>query len=141
MKKIIVSLFYCTLLLTSIAHAKIPLYFGESDYFEKIESVNPVKIEEGKAPLYLGYRTYIKWFLAGVYMKDEGYVLMNLAKTEYMPLTAEMITELQAEKLLPEIIPTYKISIFQYIKGFSLWLIILAVLIYLFIAKKFNTQQ
>lgn len=110
--------------LFNTAHAKIPLYFGEQDYFENIESVEPIK--DGSNTYNLGYRLYIKWFLGGVYLKDEGYILINNHdKNRYIPLTPEIIQELQDNNFLPKELPNYSISTIYYLKGYSLWIIII----------------
>lgn len=112
--------------LFNTAHAKLPLFFGDQDYFEDIESVQPIK--DGRDTYKFGYRVSIKWFLAGVYVKDEGYVLSN-ANT-YIPLNAEMIAELQAMGELPNELPAYSLPADYYLKGYSLWIIIAGFVIF-----------
>lgn len=112
--------------LFNTAHAKLPLFFGDQDYFEDIASVAPIK--DGRDTYKFGYRVSIKWFLAGIYAKDEGYVLSN-ANT-YIPLNAEMIAELQAMGELPKEIPTYSLPVDYYLKGYSLWIIIAGFVIF-----------
>lgn len=111
------------------AQAKgIPLYFGESDALNKIEGVAPINIDEDTYTL--GYRTYFKWFLAGVYVADEGYVLIDNADDGYIPLDDEKIQILQEEGLVVTPLPDYKLTGMDYLKGYSLWLIIVALGLY-----------
>lgn len=115
------------------AHAKIPVYFGESDYLEKIEGAP--EISEGGTKFALGHRVYIKWLIAGLYLKDEGYILLA-EKNQYIPLSAEMIEMLQESGLLPEELPKYSISPDFYLKGYSLWIILILIVGYVIISAR-----
>ncbi len=111
------------------AQAKgIPLYFGESEDLNMIERVEPLVIED--ETFFLGYHTYFKWFLAGVYVRDRGYVLIDASKTRYIELDEKDIQQLQEEEMLPTPLPEYKLEGIDYLKGYSLWLILLALAIY-----------
>lgn len=123
------------------AQAKgLPVYFGESDELNKIEGTTPIKMD--REQFSLGYRTYFKWFVAGVYVKDEGYVLIDHSDNAYVPLDEEDIKQLQEEKTLPTPLPQYSLSAVDYLKGYSLWLIIIALAGYFgFKAKRRSKSQ
>lgn len=73
------------------------------------------------------------FFIAGVWVKDAGYALAIKDKLEedfYDFPAAEEVVAYQAEGLLPNPLPSYKIPFIEYIFGYSLWLILGAIGIY-----------
>lgn len=121
------------MLISSNTYAKGLFRFGDQDSLHFLEDV---KLKGAKEEaLYLGYRTTTKFFLAGVYLTDHGYVLPAKKNEDsqvesYYTLTDEQITSYQSEGLLPEPLPEYKIEMLDYLIGYSLWLLILVGLIY-----------
>ena len=87
-------------------------------------------IEQTKDPEYnLCYKTSIYFFVAGCYVKDDGYVLQKVGESKsYMTLTPELKEQLQSSGILPNPLPPYSLSFFDYLFGYSNW-IILAVVI------------
>lgn len=105
------------------------VFFGVDESIYKIQDVEIVSPNNER--LYLGYKTSIRMFIAGVYLRDDGYVISAFDSDErYSPLTDENIEAYQNSGLLPNPLPKYEISIFSYLAGYSLWLIILILVIW-----------
>ena len=88
------------------------------------------EIQPTKDPQYiLSYKTSTFFFIAGCYVKDDGYVLQPVGETnKYISLDSTTIQQLQQEGTLPTPLPTYSLSIWDYLIGYSNW-IILAVIV------------
>ena len=113
-----------TILSSSATYARGAMIFGDQ---EKLHFIEKVKLKGAKGEdLYIGYRTKGKYFIAGVYFKDYGYILgdRHNLKGEYYKLSKEKIRAYQQRKLLPTPLPEYDIPIFDYVFGYSLWLIL-----------------
>jgi hypothetical protein len=65
------------------------------------------------------------FFGAGVYVSDEGYVLKDKGESSYYKTTPDQLKALQAEGTIPTPLPPYQISTFQYLFGYSLWILLL----------------
>lgn len=73
----------------------------------------------------LCYKTSTFFFLAGCYVTDDGYVLQKAGELDgYAPLTSEMIQQLQQVGELPTPLPQYSLSFFDYLIGYSNWIIL-----------------
>jgi hypothetical protein len=102
------------------------LLFGND---ETLTCIQHVEVKGPKdEPLCLAYKTTKVFFGAGIYLKDDGYVLRieNDAK-HYFPLTADQTEKLQAASLLPNPLPPYTIPFIEYAFGYSLWIVIVVV--------------
>ena len=101
------------------------LMFGWDDKIECIQSVG-VKGQDNE-PLCLAYKTSKLFVGAGVYLKDEGYVLGDPAQRgRFYPWPeAEQVKTWQTAGLLPDPLPGYSIPAIEYAFAYSLWLIIL----------------
>jgi len=133
LKKILLSLIILLITVTSqAAHAKTGFKFGDSESLHKIQDIDMLGPKGEK--LYLANKTITKFVLLGVYLSDKGYVLAVVDDNAkgYYPLDTELIKKLQAENSLPTPLPEYKISIWDYLFGYSLW-----VVIFIIIALKF----
>ena len=76
-------------------------------------------------PLCLGFRVSMKFFIGGVYAKDEGYVLKIKSEKAYYPMPAgDELAELQANSMIPSPLPSYSVPLWDYLFGYSLWIII-----------------
>lgn len=96
--------------------------FGTVEEFTCIADVT-IRGKDGDA-LCLAYKTSIEYFVAGVYVKNEGYVLGVKGKKAYYELDAAEIGAYQAEGELPTPLPAYSLPLGTYAAGYSLWLII-----------------
>ncbi|MDP1822469.1 MAG: hypothetical protein Q8L48_04485 [Archangium sp.] len=101
------------------------LMFGWDDKIACIQSVG-VKGQDDE-PLCLAYKTSKLFVGAGVYLKDEGYVLGDPAqKDRFYPWPEQaQVKAWQAEGLLPDPLPGYSIPALEYAFAYSLWLVIL----------------
>lgn len=138
MKQIsIIFLFFLALMSVSVpANAKGGGVIGERDNIHKIEDIK-LTGNNGES-LYLGYMTESYFLIAGVFMKDAGYVIgINGDDDAYYPMPeGEELKQLQAEGLMPKEIPSYKIPLLDYVIGFSLWLILPFILLYMKFSNK-----
>jgi|KBSMisStandDraft_5_1062788.scaffolds.fasta_scaffold117322_2 hypothetical protein len=94
---------------------------GAQDSIHFIQDVT-LKGPQNEA-LFLGYATRTKMFLAGVYIVDEGYVLgiKDRSSSFYpIPKGAEL-DRFQQAGLLPNPLPPYRLSVSDYLLGYSLW--------------------
>ena len=110
------------LCLPQAAHAK--MMFGTD---ESINIIEDVKLKGAKdEALALSYKVSTQFFLAGIYVTDTGYVLTvkDDSKRFYeMPKGAEL-ADFQKRGLLPSPLPAYSLNAFDYIIGYSLWIIL-----------------
>jgi hypothetical protein len=122
------------------AFASSTLKFGTDDTINKIQDLPGTNYT-------LCYHYHINYFIAGVYLANDGYVLTEKpdnkkqtfftdASTKYLPLTKEKINELQQTGLLPRPLPPYSIPTFEYFDGFSLWWILLFTIVVLFVRSR-----
>jgi len=92
--------------------------FGTDD---QIRVIQPTKDPEYK----LGHKVSTFFFGAGCYVKDEGYVLVKTVDSKrYIPLDPEKIKELQADGTLPNPLPAYSLSFWDYLFGYSNWIVL-----------------
>jgi hypothetical protein len=101
-------------------------HFGTSEDISCIVDV-PFKDADDQA-LCLAHKTSTMFVFAGVYMKDDGYVLKIIKDDAYYPLPpADELQALQTQGMLPSPLPKYEIPMAQYFMGYSLWIVIAAV--------------
>lgn len=76
-------------------------------------------------PLFLGYKTSTVYFIGGVLVRDDGYVLgLQREPRHYVDLPPrELVASFQKQGKLPDPLPPYHLGLFDYLKGFSLWLV------------------
>lgn len=129
-------------LLSSTAKAEVVfLPFGTQERIKCIQPINKEKpvsstdlssiVNEMYGPKYnLCYKYSIRFFIAGLYLHDDSYVLAERDDDyKYIPLDKAKITELQKKGILPDPLPEYSIPLSQYLVGYSLWLIIAGLII------------
>ena len=95
---------------------------------ETIHKIVDVKLKGANSEkLFLGYKTYILFFIAGIYVKDEGYVLgISGSNSKYYPFpSGEELKNFQASGMLPTELPEYSIPFIEYVFGYSLWIILI----------------
>ncbi len=98
--------------------------FGTAEHTTRIEDVT-LTTPDGEA-LYLGHKTSTVFFILGVYVHDDGYVLGVRSKPGHigdMP-PPKVLAELQQKGLLPDPLPPYHLGLGDYLAGFSLWLVV-----------------
>jgi tetratricopeptide (TPR) repeat protein len=96
--------------------------FGQQDYLNKLQDVD-VKGPGGEA-LYLGYKHSIHSFIAPYTVSDDGYILGVVGQNRYIKLDAAMIASMQARGQLPKPLPSYELSIWDYVFGHLAWIIL-----------------
>jgi hypothetical protein len=109
----------------SHAHAETAgMMFGTKERIAELQDVD-LQGPEGE-PLVLGYKTTSRYFIGGLYVRDDGYVLSPAADTtRYLPLpTGDELRDFQRRGLLPDPLPPYALGAFAYFDGYSLWLIV-----------------
>lgn len=128
--------FFCT-----DATARAHMYFGERDSLHYLQDVEITG--EGGESLVLAERTTIRFFIAGLYFIDHGPVLRPKTGNEgfYYTLTDELIAKYQQQGLLPTPLPIYKPSIFDYVIGYSLWLMIAYIFIHFKVEAFFKKRK
>jgi hypothetical protein len=114
-------------LIVFAGEAKAWTPFGTVEHTTRIEDVT-LTTPDGD-PLFLGYKTSTLYFLLGVYVSDDGYVLGLRASPRHI---AEMpppnvLIELQKQGKLPNPLPAYHLGLGDYAAGFSLWLVVLPI--------------
>jgi hypothetical protein len=126
----------------SSAYAKAGIvFFGEQENIHKIMDIK-LKGAENEA-LFLGYKTSSYFILAGVYLKDEGYVLgVSEKEGHYYPFpTGEKLQLLQTMGLIPAELPEYSISFWDWFFGYSLWILIFVVVVYSIIKIMLSSES
>jgi hypothetical protein len=109
----------------SHAHAEAAgMMFGTRERIAELQDVD-LQGPEGE-PLVLGYKTTTRYFLGGLYVRDDGYVLSPAADTtRYLPLpSGDELRGFQRQGLLPDPLPPYALGALDYFDGYSLWLIV-----------------
>ncbi|MCY2963568.1 MAG: hypothetical protein NT069_07955 [Planctomycetota bacterium] len=94
---------------------------------ETIRTIQPTNSKEFN----LCHKVSTYFFVAGCYVKDDGYVLRKPDdKKSYIPLNEIQIQQLQREGELPDPLPKYSLSFFDYLFGYSNWIILAGVIGY-----------
>ncbi|MFL5150178.1 MAG: hypothetical protein ACJ8DN_18820 [Microvirga sp.] len=110
-----------TLALVPVDRAHAQYRFGTDEQIHFIQDV-PLKGAKDEA-LYLGYMTKTQNFLLGVSVEDAGYVLGVTGESGrfyHMP-KGEELAKFQTAGTLPSPLPPYRLGIFDYVVGYSLW--------------------
>jgi len=106
--------------------ARTTLRFGTDDTIKEIQELPGTNYK-------LCYHYHIYYFIAGLYLANDGYVLTenpdptkqrfltDPAANKYISLTKEKTNELQQAGLLPNPLPKYSIPTGAYVEGFSMW--------------------
>ena len=132
MKKFILLL--SLVLMLQFAHAS--MMFGGDDNIHVIQELDLIGPEN--KPMQLAHRVTLHFFVAGIYTSDEGYVLIQKGNSEiYYSLTPDLLKTYQDEGTLPNPLPAYAIPIWDYLFGYSLWIIVGGVILFYVIKDKF----
>jgi hypothetical protein len=108
---------------TPSVHAK-SVMVGTSETIHRLQDVSLTGPKGEK--LYLGYKTSITMFIAGVWLSKDGYVLGIQGEDKRyfeFPETAAL-QRFQKSGALPNPLPAYELSALDYLWGYSLWLLI-----------------
>ena len=104
---------------------------AQGGLFGKQESIHEIQGIEGTRYT-LCYKTTTTFFILGVSVSDDGYVvqsLENLLRKEYIPANSGLIEKFQREGLLPTPLPPYSISLEDYLIGHSLWIALIVIVV------------
>ncbi len=116
--------------ITCCAASAGSILMGNSDNLQRLSPLQ-LKGKYGE-PLYLGYRTTKVVVGLGIYIKDQGYVLLPASdQALYYPLDAKQIAEMQADGSLPLNLPSRSLPLVEYLYGYSLWIAIAVVATYI----------
>ena len=115
------ALVVATLMLgSSTANASM---FGKDETVHYLQDINITS--QNKEALFLGYKTSTLFVVAGVSITDDGYVFgLRSDHSKYIETSPEEIAIFQKSGLLPDPLPPYKISTFEYLVGYSLWIVL-----------------
>ena len=121
---------------SSLAEANI--FFGKQSDIKNISNIE-LRGKDSES-LYLGRLVTTYFFLLGVYVEDEGYVLGSVKdKNLYYSFPEEkVLANMQKARLLPNPLPEYKITMLEYLIGYSLYIFIILMLLIYGISKKFK---
>ena len=113
--------FLFALLLLPVDRAHAQYRFGTDEQIHFFQDV-PLKGAKDEA-LYLGYMTKTKNFLLAVSVEDAGYVLGVKGESGrfYQMPKGEELAKFQTAGTLPSPLPPYRLGIFDYVVGYSLW--------------------
>ena len=103
------------------------LLFGSQDDLNCIVDI-PLKGANSEA-LCLGFRVTLHFVGAGIYTSDEGYILrpLNDSKSYYPMPTGQDLLAYQREGMIPDPLPAYSVPTWDYVFGYSLWIILAAI--------------
>lgn len=109
------------LILPPLHPAMAEYRFGEDQEIRFIQDVT-LKGAQDEA-LYLGYMTKTMNVVAGAYVEDAGYVLgVKGESKKYYPMPkGEDLARFQSGGYLPDPLPPYRLSFWDYLVGYSLW--------------------
>jgi len=108
--------------------AQAGFYFGNAQYIKFLQDV-PLKSPNGE-PLFLGHMYRTTYFIAGLYVTDEGYVLgLKRDSNRFLRMNdAAQVGQWQNEGLLPKQFPPYRLSVYDYLIGYSFWITLAVIL-------------
>lgn len=95
---------------------------------EKIRSLSDINLRGPSGEmLFLAHKVTTQFFLLGVQVKDDGYVLgVKGDSRKYFRLPDAQLQRLQQQGLLPSPLPGYRLGKMDYLIGYSLWLALAA---------------
>jgi hypothetical protein len=136
------SCFICLVTLVGSGFASGDMYFGKGERIKCLQPLSPEQVEIGDTGLFrpvvpkpsdptmLCYKYTIQYFILGIGIRDDGYVLSSGDDYyNYFPLDDAKIHELQTKGVLPDPLPAYSLTWMQLAAGYSLWVLIGAVVL------------
>lgn len=140
MRKVRIGAFCCFICLTAFvgaSYASGEVYFGKGERIKCLQPLNREQVEIGNTGLFrsavqspsdptmLCYKYTIQYFILGVAVHNDGYVLSSGDDYyNYYPLDETKIRELQKKGVLPDPLPAYSLTWMQLAAGYSLWVLI-----------------
>jgi len=127
MKTILCLLLVFSASMLNLSHAKGGLRFGTD-----IRTHHIIELEKdgNEETSYLGYYTETEWFGLGVGIEDKGYIIGIKGQDKFVPLNEDLKRAMQEKGFLPMSLPEYKISMIDYIFGYSLYIVIIGILLW-----------
>jgi uncharacterized tellurite resistance protein B-like protein len=99
---------------------------------EKLHVIAPTQLTMEGKPLSICYKAETYFFIAGVYTTDEYVMCEGGASKRYWPMPAgQQLADLQNAGLLPSPLPPYSRDAIDYAFGYSLWIILALIPIWL----------
>ena len=100
------------------------MLFGTQDDLNCIVDI-PLK-GGANEPLCLGFKVSMHFFIGGLYVSDEGYVLrVKTDSKSYYPMpSGQELADFQLNGMIPSPLPSYSVPVFDYLFGYSLWIIL-----------------
>jgi hypothetical protein len=141
MKKMLLLVTFAAMLgLSSQANAG-KVMFGQQDSIHFV--ANTTITGPGGTHLFLGHLVTMQAFLLPYYVESKGLVFgISGESKKYIPLPAEQqLIELKNAGLLPKDLPTPELSIFDYVFGFSLELLVLVAVGYPVLKSRFSKKN
>lgn len=116
------------------AHAG-KMFFGAD---EKLHVIAPTEMKSSSgAPLYLCFKTYSYFFVAGLYATSERVICDGELSKSYWPMPEPArLKEFQAAGLVPDPLPDYQVDTIEYIFGYSMWILIAAIALFTYFSSK-----
>ena len=136
------SCFVCVTAFVGSGFASGDMYFGKGERIKCLQPLKPLKDDtpnngsiwrpapNATEPTMLCYKYTIQYFILGVAIHDDGYVLSSGDDYyNYYPLDDAKIRELQTKGVLPDPLPAYSLTWMQYAAGYSLWVLMALVIL------------
>jgi hypothetical protein len=100
------------------------MLFGTQDDLNCIVDI-PLK-GGANEPLCLGFKVSLHFFVGGIYVSDGGYILRvrNNSKSFYEMPQGQELADYQVNGMIPTPLPAYSVPVFDYLFGYSLWIIL-----------------
>lgn len=115
------------------AHAG-KFFFGGDEHLHVITAT---KLSSDGKPISLCYKTYTYFLLAGIYTTDTYVLCEGGASKRYWPMpSGAELAKLQEDGMIPNPLPPYKREWFDYVMGYSLWILAAFVAVWTWLSNK-----
>jgi hypothetical protein len=132
------------LLIVFAGEARAWTPFGTVEHIEPITNVGLQT--PNSEPLFLAYKTSTIYFIGGIFVHDDGYVLgLQSNPKHYVDMPPpNMLADFQSKGLLPTPLPSYRLGFGDYLAGFSLWIVVVPLAgayLYFYFAARFGRRR
>ena len=112
------------LLIVFAGEARAWTPFGTTEHIVALQDVTLQT--PGGEPLFLGYKTSTVYFIGGIFVHDDGYVLgLKSNPKHYVDMPPpNLLTDFQSKGQLPTPLTPYRLGLGDYLAGFSLWIVV-----------------